>query len=413
MKEQSIYPRVISSQIEEAQNDTPVIFLSGPRQAGKTTLVREIASKQNIKYLTLDDELTLLSAKQDPTAFIRDIDRVVIDEIQRAPELLLSIKKSVDEDRRPGRFLLTGSANIMSLPMASDSLAGRMENLSIFPLSQSEIREKSGNWVDQIFSGSVLEQKNPIIGSDLVECVLCGGYPEAISRKSVKRRTTWFRNYTAALVNRDVRDIANIEKLDQLPRFLRALAQSAGQMCNYKQLGAEVGLDGKTAAKYIGIFEKMYLLKRIDVWAKNHLNRIVKTAKLQFLDSGLLSSLMDLSANEVKHDRSRFGNVLETFVYSEILKHISTADGNYQIMYYRDKNNYEVDFVLENSTGDLVGVEVKAAATIKEHDLKGLRKFAMLSGDKFKKGVIFYDDKEKMPLGNNIWSAPISSLWGQ
>lgn len=408
----SLYPRRIELRLAEALQDTPVVLLAGPRQAGKTTLVRQLAEQQGLRYLTMDDELTLLSARDDPAGLIRSLDRAVIDEVQRAPQLLLAIKKSVDEDRRPGRFLLTGSANLMALPTVADSLAGRMETLTLLPLSQSEIELRSSNWIDSVFAGRLLQADRPALGEDLVARVLCGGYPEAISRDSAKRRTVWARQYMDALIQRDVRDVAGIEKLEQLPRFLQALAQTAGQMCNYSQLGAQVGLDGKTASRYIGIFEQMYLLRRIDVWASNRLNRVIKTPKLQFIDSGLLSTLLRLSAEEVQQNRTRFGSVLEAFVFAELLKHNTTAEGDYQLMYYRDADKFEVDFVLENAAGDLLGVEVKASATVKEGDLRGLRKLAGLAGKQFKMGVLLYDGTETLPLGNDIWAAPLSTLWG-
>ncbi len=410
MNIQRFYPRHIEPRIAEAMLDTPVVLLAGPRQAGKTTLVRQMAEK-GLRYLTLDDELTLLSAREDPVGMIRSLDRAVIDEIQRAPQLLLAIKKSVDEDRRPGRFLLTGSANLMALPTVADSLAGRMETLSLLPLSQSEIEGGAENWIDSVFLGLIPKSATVAKDSGLVDRVLRGGYPEAISRPSPKRRATWAKQYLDAIIQRDVRDVSGIEKLDQLPRFLRALAQTAGQMCNYTQLGGQVGLDGKTASSYIGVFEQMYLLKRVDVWARNRLNRVVKTPKLQFIDSGLLATLLDMSTHEVQQDRTRFGNVLETFVYGELLKHITTANGDYQLMYYRDNDKFEVDVVIENAAGHLIGVEVKAAATVKERDLRGLKKLASQAGDHFKMGVLLYDGDETMPLGDRIWAAPLSTLW--
>ena len=336
----------------------------------------------------------------------------MIDEIQRAPQLLLAIKKSVDEDRRPGRFLLTGSANLMALPTVADSLAGRTETLSLLPLSQSEIESRSANWIDNAFAGRILKVDQPALGNDLIERVLRGGYPEAISRTSARRRVAWARQYIDAIIQRDIRDVAGIEKLDQLPRFLSALAQTAGQMCNYTQLGGQIGLDGKTAARYIGVFEQMYLLKRIDVWARNRLNRVVKTPKLQFIDSGLLTALLDLTAQEAHQDRTRFGHVLETFVFGELLKHTTTADGDYRLMYYRDADRFEVDIVIENTAGQLVGVEVKASATVKHADIRGLRKLASLAGSQFTMGVLLYDGPETMPLGDGIWAAPLSTLWG-
>jgi predicted AAA+ superfamily ATPase len=405
------YPRLLEPRIAQALLDTPVVLVAGPRQAGKTTLVRNRA-EQGMRYLTLDDELTLLSAREDPVGMIRSLDRAVIDEIQRAPQLLLAIKKSVDEDRRPGRFLLTGSANLMALPTVADSLAGRMETLSLLPLSQSEIEGQSSNWLDRAFAGEILQARTPSVGQDLVERVLRGGYPEAISRPSAKRRVTWARQYMDAIVQRDVRDVTGITELDRLPLFLRALAQTSGQMCNYTQLAGQVGLDSKTASRYVSVFEQMYLLKRVEVWARNRLSRVVKTPKLQFIDSGLLSALIDLGGDETLQERTRFGHVLESFVFGELLKHTTTSDGEYRLLYYRDADRFEVDMLIENAANQLVGIEVKAAATVKESDLRGLKKLAGLAGNQFKLGVLLYDGTETLPLGDRLWAAPLSSLWG-
>lgn len=407
----SLYPRHIEPRIAEAMEDTPVVLLAGPRQAGKTTLVRQIA-RSSMRYLTMDDQLTLMSARDDPIGLVRSLDRAVIDEIQRAPALLLAIKKSIDEDRRPGRFLLTGSANLMALPMVADSLAGRMETLLLLPLSQGEVESQPGNWLDSVFSGRIPSPGTPALGAALVDRVLTGGYPEAMGRTTPRRRTAWARQYIDALIERDVRDVSGIDKLNELPRFLRALAQTSGQMCNYTQLGAQVGLDGKTAAKYIGVFEQMYLLRRVDVWARNRLQRVVKTPKLQFIDSGLLSTLLELTAEETARDRTRFGQVLESFVYGELLKATTTANRDHSLMYYRDADKVEVDVVIENAAGEVVGVEVKAAATVKDSDLRGLKKLSNLAGDRFRMGVLLYDGEETLPLGDNIWAAPLSTLWG-
>lgn len=407
----SLYPRHIEPRIAEAMEDTPVVLLAGPRQAGKTTLVRQIA-RSSMRYLTMDDQLTLMSARDDPIGLVRSLDRAVIDEIQRAPALLLAIKKSIDEDRRPGRFLLTGSANLMALPMVADSLAGRMETLLLLPLSQGEVERQPGNWLDSVFSGRIPSPGTPALGAALVDRVLTGGYPEAMGRTTPRRRTAWARQYIDALIERDVRDVSGIDKLNELPRFLRALAQTSGQMCNYTQLGAQVGLDGKTAAKYIGVFEQMYLLRRVDVWARNRLQRVVKTPKLQFIDSGLLSTLLELTAEETARDRTRFGQVLESFVYGELLKATTTANRDHSLMYYRDADKVEVDVVIENAAGEVVGVEVKAAATVKDSDLRGLKKLSNLAGDRFRMGVLLYDGEETLPLGDNIWAAPLSTLWG-
>ena len=387
MNKGTLYPRLIETRSAEALADTPVVLVAGPRQAGKTTLVRQIAI-QGMRYLTLDDEWTLLSARNDPVGMIRSLDCAVIDEIQRAPQLLLAIKKSVDEDRRPGRFLLTGSANLMVLPAVADSLAGRMERLTLLPLSQSELYGSRANWIDEAFGGRLLKVSVPVTGEVLVETVIRGGYPEAISRTDPRRRRMWARQYMNAIIERDVRDVASIEKLDQLPRFLRVLAEISGQMCNYTKLGGQVGLDSKTASRYTGVLEQMYLLKRIEVWARNRLKRVVKTPKLQFIDAGLLATLLDCGAAEVQQDRSRFGQILETFVYGELLKHSTAANDDYQLLYYRDLDMLEVDIVIENASGQLIGVEVKSSATVHAGDLRGLKKLASVAGNLFKMGVL-------------------------
>ena len=410
----AIYPRHIQPKVLDALADTPVVLLSGPRQAGKTTLVRQLSGSGR-RYLTLDDEVTRLAAKEDPVGLIRSLDSAVIDEIQRAPDLLLAIKKAVDEDRRAGRFLLTGSANLMALPSVADSLAGRMETLVLLPLAQCEITENPGSslsWLDALFAGDMLAATQPAVGDALVDKVIRGGYPEALSRKDNRRRKAWARQYIDALIQRDIKDIASIDKLDQVPRLLRALAQTAGQLCNYSQVGGQVGIDHKTASKYIAIFEQMYLMQRVPVWSGNRLSRIVKTPKLQFLDSGLLGVL--LSFSDPLRQRNIFGQLLESYVFAELRKQITWADDEYGIFYYRDKDQYEVDFVVENASGDIIGIEVKAAASLSMSDLAGLKRLASVAPQNFKAGIILYDGTETLPLGQvndrPLWAVPIATL---
>lgn len=410
----SIFSRNIQPRLVAALVDTPVVLLSGPRQSGKTTLVRQLAGAGR-RYLTLDDELTLLAARQDPVGFVRSIDCAVIDEVQRAPGLLLAIKKSVDEDRRPGRFLLTGSANLLSIPNAADSLAGRMEILTLLPLAQCEMASDPGHasrWLDVLFAGETMQASTPLVGDALVERVLGGGYPESIRRSDVRRRRVWARQYVDALIQRDVRDIANIDKLDQLPRLLKALTQTAGQLCNYSQLGGQVGLDHKTASKYVALFEQMYLMQRMSAWAGNRLSGLLKTPKLQFLDSGLLCALVEFS--DPIRQRVLFGHLLESFVYAELRKQMSWAAGEYALFYFRDKNQNEVDFVIENASGEIIGLELKASASVAVGDLSGLKKLAALAPDRFKAGFVLYDGTETLPLGyaegKPLWALPISTL---
>lgn len=406
-----MFARTVTPSIKVALSDTPVVMVVGPRQVGKTTLVRQIAGS-DMQYLTLDDEATRLSAQDDPVGLVRRLDRAVIDEVQRAPELLLAIKKSVDEDRRPGRFLLTGSANIMTLPKVADSLAGRMQTQLLLPLSQAEIESSGGNWVQAAFSGKLPAVVRPSLGADLLQRVLKGGYPEVLTRANEARRVQWAQSYIDSILVRDVADLSQVDKLDQMPRLFEALAHTAGQMSNYTKLGGQVGLDSKTASRYVGIFEQLYLIQRVAVWSANALNRVVKTPKLQFLDSGLLAAACGLGHDAIERDKTKFGALLETFVYAELLKCIHGLPQRYRILYYRDLSGMEVDFVLENSAGEVVGVEVKASATVRRNDLKGLKKLAELAGERFKLGVLLYDGDQTVPLGDGIWAAPISTLWG-
>lgn len=409
---QPYYPRRLQGRLEEALSDTPVVLVSGPRQSGKTTLVRH-AQTGGLRYLTLDDALVRTAALADPEGLVRSLDRAIIDEVQRAPGLLLAIKRQVDEDRRPGRFLLTGSADLLSLPAAADSLAGRMENLLLLPLSQGELHGRSTNWIEAAFSGTPLGADGAVVGTGLVEVVLGGGYPEALARPTPRRRQAWLRQYVDALLQRDVRELAQIEKLDQMPRLLRALAQVAGQTCNYARLGGQIGLDGKTVARYLGIFEQMYLLRRLEAWSGNRLTRLIKAPKLHFLDSGLLAALQELQDSTIAADRDRLGAVLECFVCTELLKHAHASASDYRLLHYRDVDGFEVDLVIENAAGQVVGVEVKAAATVTTGDLRGLRKLQAAAGEQFLGGFVLYDGDLSLPLGKSLWALPLSSLWGR
>jgi len=406
-----LFPRFSAELVVTALKDTPVVMVIGPRQSGKTTLVRDLV-KGNREFITLDDDTLLAAARNDPTGLVRTLDRSTIDEVQRAPDLLRAIKKSVDDDRRAGRFLLTGSANILTLPQVSESLAGRMEIVNLWPLSRAEIRGKRPNFLKAAFNGRIANSAEITVGDQLVEMVLIGGYPEMLRRRDPRRRQIWARDYAKAILQRDVRDIAEIEKLDQMPRLLQVLAHHSGQLTNFTQVGAQIGFDDKTTRKYVAILEQLFLVRRVEPWFRNPLKRLIKTPKLHFLDSGLLSGLRGITLERVAKDRPIFGPVLETFVVSEILKQMSWFDESCTIWHYRDKDQDEVDIVIETGRGALVGLEVKASATANAGDFKGLRKLADACGDDFKLGILLYDGEREVPFGDRLFAAPISCLWG-
>jgi predicted AAA+ superfamily ATPase len=410
-RKNKLFPRFAGAQLRIALKDTPVVLVTGPRQCGKTTLVRTIAAAGR-EFLTMDDDTVLASAHADPAGLVRSLRKATIDEVQRTPDLLRAIKMSVDEDRRPGRFLLTGSANLLAVPLVSESLAGRMEIVNLLPLSQAEIHGRRPGFLQAAFEGKAGRCGEAMTGRQLVDAVLTGGYPEMLRRRQPERRRAWARDYVRAIVQRDVRDIAEVEKLAQMPRLLQVLAHYSGQLTNFTEIGGQVGFDDKTTRKYIGILEQLYLVRRLEPWFRNRLKRLVKTPKLHFLDSGLLAALLTVTPERIRLDRGIFGRLLETFVYTELLKQIAWTGNTCALYHFRDKDQVEVDFVVEDDAGSVVGIEVKASATVNTSDFKGLRKLAEACGADFRSGLVLYDGDRSVPFGDRLFAAPLACLWG-
>jgi len=394
----------------EALADTRVVLLSGPRQSGKTTLGQKLATA-GMAYMTLDNATVLAAARTDPVGFVRGLDRAIIDEVQRAPDLMLALKESVDSDPRPGRFLLTGSADLLALPRVADSLAGRMEVLRLFPLAQCELHETGSRFLSAVFAGEVPGVGRPTFGPDLVASVLAGGYPEALTRRSWARRQDWYAGYVDAIVQRDVRDVAHIDQLAQMPKLLRLLAEHAGQLVNYSAIGAALGMNHVTTQKYVGVFERLFLVRTLPPWHSNALKRLTRTPKLHFLDSGLLAALRGLTPERIRTDRTPFGALLETFVFAELLKLASWAQDRFQFSHFRDKDGNEVDVVIEDRQGRVVGIEVKASATVTGSDFGGLRKLAESCGERFVLGLVLHDHDKTVPFGSRLVAAPLSMIW--
>lgn len=404
-------PRHVQGKIATALQDTRVVLVVGPRQAGKTTLARLYATRDR-PYLTLDDPATLAAARSDPAGFVRGLKQAVIDEVQRAPDLLLAIKESVDKDQTPGRFLLTGSTNLMAMPMVADSLAGRLEVITLLPFAQAELAGTKGDLLDRLFDGAGLPGVvSPLVGDDLMDCVLKGGYPEALRRTSVSRRQAWLQDYVALILDRDVRDIANIDQLDRMPRLLDVLAAHAGQLVNHSSYGAALGLTTPTAQKYVGILERLFLTRQVPPWSSNAVSRLTKTPKLHFLDTGLLAALRDVTAAQLQKDRTAYGPLLENFVVSEVLKLTTWSEKRLRISHFRTKEQDEVDLVLEDRRGRVIGIEVKASATVRAQDLRGLRKLQEAVGDKFVQGLVLHDHDRITPFDERLHAAPVSLLW--
>ena len=411
--------RHVADRLQVALQDTPAVLINGPRQCGKTTLVQQFA--QGMSYITLDDPGMLSAAQQDPVGLLRQIDRAVIDEVQRAPQLLLALKMSIDQDRRPGRFLLTGSANILALPQIADSLAGRMEVHTLMPLSQAELQGRPSDFLQRAQGQSwpvshpswvypaVMDAKNEL-HAGAIGNALAGGYPEMRLRPSVTRRQAWAKAYIQTVVERDVQDIAQVEHLSQIPYLLDIAAAHCGQLFNASQIGGQLMLDTRTLDKYLGVLEKLFLVQRLPAWGRNELNRLIKTPKLHFLDAGLQATLTRLTPDMLITHRERWGATLETWVYAELRKALALSDEAWYLSHYRDKDQVEVDFVLENPHRQLIGIEVKAAATVQVQDFKGLRKLQAQTGADFLTGIVLYDGAHALPFGPGMWAVPLAAL---
>lgn len=410
-----MYPRHALARLTEALADTPVVLLNGARQTGKSTLVQTLAADKPRRYLTLDDRVVLAAAKSDPTGFIAHLSGpVVLDEIQRAPELFLDIKAAVDRDRTPGRFLLTGSANVLLLPELADSLAGRMEVVHLWPLSGCEMAEHAQtNRADLLFNGPLQDLTPPPCDrATLATALLHGGYPEAVARTSAKRRGAWFESYLDTILQRDVRDLAQVEQLTELPHLLKLLATRSASLLNQAELSRASGLSQTTLKRYLSLLETLFLVHRVPAWAHNPGKRLVKSPKVFLPDTGLLTWLLDMTADSLNALPGLPGHVVETHVAAELLKHLGFSEQGLSLYHYRTPTDIEVDFVLENQTGHITGIEVKASASIDSSAFKGLRHLQDTEGDKFLRGVVLYGGREVVPFGDQLWAVPLGVWWG-
>lgn len=403
--------RHVEGRVRDALTDTRIVALVGPRQAGKTTLARKIVAHTNMSFVTLDDQQTRAFANDDPNGFMRGLDHAVIDEVQRAPGLILALKKAVDEDPRPGRFLITGSVDLFRGAISPDSLAGRVETIELLPFSQAEIEGQPGSrFLSRAFRGDfpAIEKTGPT--HELIERVVAGGYPEAIARTSPSRRQAWLAAYARSLTERDVTEISSVSKVDELSRLLEHVAVASGQLVNASALAMPLGVDGKTVDRWLALLEKMFVVRRARAWHRNDLKRLVRTPKLHFLDTGLLAALRGVGADDLELDRKMLGSLLEGFVFTELVKIAGLMQAPTSIGHYRDKDKVEVDFVVEHAR-KIVGIEVKAAATVKTEDLNGLKRLRDTTGSAFVCGIVLHDGDHIQRAGDRLFVMPIGQLW--
>jgi uncharacterized protein len=407
--ERAIIPRLLT-----ALGDTPAVMLVGPRQAGKSTLVQGLAAGPHpARYLSLDDLGTLEAARRDPVGLVESPDSpLVIDEIQRAPELLLPIKAAIDRDRRPGRFVLTGSAQVMLLPTVSESLAGRVEVHTLWPFSQAEIEGVAGRIVELLLDGSSRPADAPATSrEDLVGRIVRGGFPEAVAREA-DRREEWLASYLTAIVQRDLRDLANIERLAEVPAVLASLASRVRAPLNKTEVSSSVGIPRTSLDRYLTLLEHVFLVRRLPAWHTSRVKQITKAPKLLLSDSALLTHLLRTDRRRLGDDDSLLGAVLKCFVGMELAKQISAAKTRASLLHMRTAAGAEVDFVVEGADGRVAGVEVKASATVRGEDFKHLALLRDRLGDeRFVRGVVLYAGGERLPFGERLEAWPLATLW--
>ena len=409
MKERNLSPLV-----RDALGDTPVVFVQGPRQCGKSTLAHKLVTgDQSAGYVTLDDAAALHAALADPDGFVADLPgRVILDEVQRAPDLFRAIKASVDRDRRPGRFLLTGSAQALVLPKVSESLAGRMEVLTLWPFSQGELAGQHDDFVDACFADTF--QPRRVRGEDwptLAERIVRGGFPEAAGRSAGARRRAWFESYVTTLLERDVRELANVAGLRELPRLLQLAATRAMGLLNFADLSRDAVMPQTTLTRYWSLFEATFLVRGLPPWSANLGKRLVKAPKIAFGDSGLLCHLLGLDVARLTAGDLMAGSVLESFVAGELTRQITWSTTRPALFHYRAHTQQEVDFVLEDARGRLVGIEVKKTSSPNDADFKGLRHLKELTGKRFVRGILLCTTAQSAAFAPDLHAVPVNALW--
>jgi predicted AAA+ superfamily ATPase len=398
--------------VRAALIDTRVAMIAGPRQAGKSTLAQlSLGDRPSTVQLTLDDEPTLAAAREDPAGFVNREHTIFIDEIQRAPELLLAIKAAVDRSNRPGQFLLTGSANVLTLPKVADSLPGRMEILELWPFSQGEIEGQIDGFIDRAFGGWPGRTATSLTKADYLRRAARGGFPEVVTRVDDRRRAAWFDSYVQALVQRDIRELVGIEKPQELRQVLRLLAARSGQLLRLEEVARDAGMAPTTARRYVRILEAAYIIKIVPGWATSKTTRAIRAPKVFFRDTGLMCHLLGVGAEALTSPTAEAGPVLETFVTMELVRQLGWSEIRGGLFHFRSKDGTEVDAVIESADGRIVGVEVKAGATVRTGDFGGLRLLREKVGSKFQAGLVVYTGIETLSFGDTLRCVPMSALW--
>lgn len=406
--------RNIRSLVVDGLSQARVVCLLGARQVGKTTLIQSVAAAEHpARYVSLDEPARLEEAREDPTGFVAGPERLAIDEVQRAPELLLAIKRVVDSDNARGQFLLTGSANILTLPQIADALPGRVDYLTLWPFSQAELCGRQTSFIEDAFNGRAPRPSDVPVGRPAyAERVIRGGFPEAV-RPGNARRLRFFAGYANSILGREVVELSSVRDPDATAQVLRLIAARSAALTNLSAVGRELGIDHKTVANHLKILEQLFLIIRLPAWHVNLGHRVVRSPKLYLADTGMLCSLIGVDADRLGSDGAIAGSVFETFVVNEVIRLASVGelDPLLNFFHYRDQRGNEIDLVIEHAGGDVVGIEVKASATPRRQDAAALRLLRERLGPRFRLGLVLHLGPDSMPLGDRIEAVPLASLW--
>lgn len=407
------YHRSLITNVLKAMTRSPIVLLVGARQSGKSFLMKGIAKERDIRYITFDNLPTLVSARSDPIGYIRTVEKpIILDEIQRVPELFLPIKEDVDNHRIAGRYALTGSANPLVVPKPGDSLAGRMLLYELYPLSQGEIIGEKETFLESIFSSApVFPSTISCTKTELIQRMVRGGYPEVQTMDSHNERSEWADSYLSLILQKDIQELAKIEGLNLLPQLLIAIAIQAGSLLDYGSLAKASQIPMTTLRRYFQLLHSLFIIHTLPAWSKNLSKRLVKAPKIYFVDPVILLQLLNYDENRLSKNLQMLGKVLENFVIMEILKQTTWSSKKVRLFHLNIASHKEIDLILEDDQGKVVGIEIKSSETVGPEDFRHFHLLKDELKEDFIRGIVLYSGHQVLQFGPNLMAIPIAALW--
>jgi uncharacterized protein len=413
----SLFSRRASDLIAEAMTGFRVVIVNGPRQSGKSTLLEQFAH-QSGTLITLDDRAVLRVARTDPGGLVEGYGRpLLIDEIQRGGDpLVLAIKAAADRaPRQYGAFVLAGSSRFLTVPNLSESLAGRARIIDLWPLTQGELHGGTDSFIDLAFrpTSELRSTSSPSLSrSAVMERIALGGFPAIVAMPSDRLRSAWFEDYCRTLIMRDLTQMSAVRQVDELPRLLRLLAARTAQELNVSSLGRDAGINGETLRSHLALLETIYLHHRLPAWSTNFTARAKRHPKVHIVDSGLACNLLGVSAQQLAvPTNSLTGALFESFVVNEVMRQQTWSTERVHLGHFRDRDQREVDLIVEAPDGRVVAIETKAARDVDESDFRWLAYLRDRLGDRFINGIVVHLGERPLPFGDRLSAVPVSAVW--